>query len=188
MRPGRLGNILLHLPWYFEDNSKYHHRLRTLSQKLQPLPLFIRARHNSFLSPKPQGSLRYLDQLALQFTNIDLPLSRTSPSLTPINTGPQSHFRLHGRNHGLWFDRQAGRDEKYNYLYTIDALRVVASAIERVAAWTQTTYVITNNHFHSQTPTNAFQLMGILGRADLQAPSELETKSPELAVTKATSA
>jgi len=58
--------------------------------------------------------------------------------------------RLHGRNYENWFREKAVRDERYNYLYSIDELEPWIARIREVATESAETYVITNNHFRGQ--------------------------------------
>ena len=100
--------------------------------------------------------------------------------MTTINTGPIGYFRLHGRNSTAWFDRDAGRDDKYDYLYSDDELEGIAPTILRVASRTPITYVITNNHYRGQAPANALQLIEILTGRRPAVPSCLQREFPFL--------
>lgn len=177
---GRLGGILLQFPWYFEDSTSHRKRLATLAAELAPLPVFLEVRHRSFLGASEGGALPFLERHGLNFTNIDLPRSRTSPPPSSINTGAFGYFRLHGRNRRTWFDPKAGRDQKYDYLYSKRELQEVLPYIERVAARTLTTYVITNNHFRGQAAVNAIQLSALLGNEPKAVPESLEREFPFL--------
>ncbi len=169
---GKLGAVLAQFPWYFEDTRKARELLESIARGLAPLEVVVEVRHNSFFVTGEDGVLPFLSRLGLNFANIDLPTSSTTPPLTTVNTGPLGYFRLHGRNRDAWFDKNAGRDDKYDYLYDANELAEIAPAMTRVANRTTTTYVITNNHYRGQAPANAIELMKILtGRVpDLPAP------------------
>ena len=103
------------------------------------------------------------------------------PDDAPSATPGRCYFRLHGRNQQAWFDKEAGRDEKYDYLYSESELAALIPAIERVAARTEATYIIANNHFRGQAPANAFQLLALLGRGPRDVPAPLQAEFPFLA-------
>ena len=176
----RLACILLQFPWYFDDSGENRDRLERVADGLQPFPVAAELRHSSFLSQGPQGGLPFLGKLGINFVNIDLPRSRTSPGPTCINTGPLGYFRLHGRNSSTWFDPKADRDSKYNYLYRPDELRDLLPLMERVAQRTQSTYVVANNHFRGQAAANAFQIMQFSGREPPDIPVDLQAEFPFL--------
>jgi uncharacterized protein YecE (DUF72 family) len=162
---GRLGAVVAQFPHFFADTPANRDRIRTLAAGLRGLPVAVEVRHRSFLDPSPGGGLPFLGELGLNFVNIDLPASSTHPGLTTINTGPLGYFRLHGRNREAWFDAHASRDEKYNYLYSLEELRRIAELVVRVAARTQLTFVVANNHYRGKAPANARQLVTLLAPA-----------------------
>jgi uncharacterized protein YecE (DUF72 family) len=182
---GRLGAVVAQFPWYFEDTAQNRELLAAIAEGLRGLAVAVEIRHRSFIDASPRGALPFLERLGLNFVNIDLPRSPSAPTATTINTGPLGYFRLHGRNRDKWFDPQAGRDERYDYLYTQEELEALAPSILRVASRTPTTYVITNNHYRGQAPANAFQLARILTGRRLAVPPCLCEAYPFLADTAA---
>ncbi len=97
--------------------------------------------------------------------------------------GPVGYLRLHGRNSETWFDPDAERDNKYDYLYSEHELSDVAKTAKRLAEGRDDTYVFTNNHFGGQAVANAIDLMTALGVSDaskLAAPVELIEAYPHL--------
>jgi len=177
---GRLDAVLAQFPWHFEDGPRSREILSVIAEILGDLPLVAELRHVSFLRTGPDGALPFLERLGIGTANVDLPRSSTSPPLTTINTAPLGYFRLHGRNRQSWFDPQAHRDAKYDYLYSAQELREMAPAIQRVAERATTTYVIANNHFRGQAPANAFQLIRLLTDRPPQAPEALRSAFPFL--------
>jgi uncharacterized protein YecE (DUF72 family) len=89
--------------------------------------------------------------------------------------------RLHGRNADAWFDRKASVNDKYNYLYSPAELDQWAGWIREIAAETESTYVITNNHFAGKAVANAFQLARMLRGDAPEPPPQLVREYPELA-------
>ena len=82
-------------------------------------------------------------------------------------------MRLHGRNYKEWFRKNAGRDERYDYLYTAAELRPWAELLKAIAAVAKETYAITNNHRHGKAPANAAMLEGLVTGERVTVPEPL---------------
>jgi len=91
-----------------------------------------------------------------------------------------AYIRLHGRNRADWARKEAGRDERYDYLYRPDELEEWRRRAERLAAKSDALYIITNNHFRAQAIVNAFQMKFLLSRKKQRVPAELIGAYPEL--------
>lgn len=162
---GKLGALLLQFPWSFRDAPDARDRLRRAVDALSDAaPLVVEVRHRSWLD-----ALDFLRELKLAFCNIDQPRSTQSISGTDIVLGPLAYVRLHGRNARAWFRKDAGRDEKYDYLYSPAELREWAARVEKMPA--DRVFVILNNHFRGKGVVNALQFMRLLG----QSPEVPET-------------
>ena len=83
------------------------------------------------------------------------PASSATLTGTRIVTGPVAYIRLHGRNARAWFSRDAGRDEKYDYLYSREELRLWEEAIGEMEA--DRLFLILNNHFQGKAIANALE-------------------------------
>lgn len=161
---GKLGALLLQFPWFFEDGPAARDRIRRAADALRGwAPLVIELRHHSWLD-----ALDFLRGQELNFCNIDQPKSSTAITGTRIVTGPVAYVRLHGRNAEAWFRKDAGRDEKYDYLYSREELRLWEEAIREMEA--EKTFLILNNHFQGKAIANAFMLMKALGKAAVPPP------------------
>ena len=69
---------------------------------------------------------------------------------------------MHGRNYENWFRDKAPRDDRYNYLYSLDELDPWITRIKEVPRQTKESYVITNNHFLGKAVVNALEIKAIL--------------------------
>jgi uncharacterized protein YecE (DUF72 family) len=123
----------------------------------------IELRHDSWLE-----ALDFLRGQELNFCNIDQPKSSTSITGTRLVTGPVGYVRLHGRNAAAWFSKEAGRDQKYDYLYSREELRLWEEAIREMEA--EKLFVILNNHFQGKAIANALMLMKALGQDAIPPP------------------
>ena len=90
-------------------------------------------------------------------------------------TAPVAYVRVHGRNYRDWFRKGAGRDARYDYLYTAGELEPWAERVKALAAAAQApdVYVITNNHFRGQAVANAKMLESMVEHRKVEAPAEL---------------
>jgi uncharacterized protein YecE (DUF72 family) len=166
---GKLGAILLQFPWFFRDDAKARDRIRRAADALRGwAPLVIELRHVSWLD-----ALEFLRGQELNFCNIDQPKSSTAITGTRLVTGPVGYVRLHGRNAKAWFSKEAGRDEKYDYLYSREELRLWEEAIREMEA--EKLFLILNNHFQGKAIANALMLMKALGMEKAPPPTVQET-------------
>jgi uncharacterized protein YecE (DUF72 family) len=166
---GKLGAVLLQYPWFFRNSEKTRDRVRRAADALRGgAPLGIELRHVSWLD-----AVDFLRAEELNFCNIDQPPSSTSITGTRIVTGAVGYIRLHGRNAKAWFSKEAGRDEKYDYLYSREELRLWEDAIREMEA--EKLFVILNNHFQGKAIANALLLMKALGKEAAPPPTVQET-------------
>ncbi len=173
---GKLGAVLAQFPWYFEYGDAAFDRLRRIADKLAPLPLVFELRHRSFLR---EDVLAFLAERGIGIANIDLPASATSLPAAGLVFGSVGYFRFHGRNRDAWFDADAGRDRKFDYLYGEQELAPWVARIAEVATRARTVFVIANNHFRGQAPANAIDVAALLGR-EPRAPATLLAAFPHL--------
>jgi len=91
-----------------------------------------------------------------------------------IRYGP-AYVRVHGRNYRDWFRKNAGRDARYDYLYTRSELQPWAERVTELAGSdrAQDVYVVTNNHFRGQAAANAKMLESMVEGHAVLAPPEL---------------
>ena len=175
-REGRLGAALLQFPWSFKRDEASEEWLRGLLHALAGLPLVVEVRHASWDSPE------VLDELAAVgagIVNVDQPLFHDSIRPGAKATGTIGYVRVHGRNYKDWFRKSAGRDARYDYLYTAGELEPWAKRIEELAAEVPDVYVVTNNHFRGQAAANAAMLESMVLRRKVAAPGELVERYPD---------
>jgi len=169
---GRLGAVLLQFPWSFKREEATRAWLRRVTEAFQGLPLVLEVRHASWNVPELYASLA---AQGIGFVNLDQPLFRDSLPPSAVATAAVGYVRIHGRNWKDWFRADAGRDERYDYLYAPDELRPWADRARAVAAapGVEDVYVITNNHFAGQEVVNALQLRSLLEGRRVEAPETL---------------
>jgi uncharacterized protein YecE (DUF72 family) len=174
---GSLGAVLVQFPWSFKNEPESRSYLAELLGRFESYPLVVEVRHASWNEP---DFYSFLAERSVGFCNIDQPLIGRSLPPSDRTTGPVGYVRLHGRNYQEWFRDGAGRDARYDYLYSEEELDPWISKIADVSSAASSTYVITNNHFRGQAVVNALQIKARLERKRVRAPRSLVERYPVL--------
>ena len=175
---GRLGAVLLQFPWSFRFDDEARAHLDARVRELAPYPLAVEVRHGSWTSDE---AARHLASLGVSVCGIDQPvIGESLPPYVYRAGAAGAYFRFHGRNYRHWFAEDAGRDARYDYLYSADELTPWAGVI-RQAAQSSDVHVVLNNHFRGQAPANAFELEYALFGRRPEAPATLRRAIPQIA-------
>jgi len=173
----KLGSVLLQFPWSFKNTPDDRIYLAQLLERFSDYPLVVEVRHTSWNN---EEVYEWLQERGVGVCNIDQPVFKRSIRPAALTTSPVGYVRLHGRNYQNWFREQAPRDERYNYLYSLDELDPWITRIKEVAKNTRETYVITNNHFRGQAVVNAVEIKAALAEKPVPAPEPLFKVYPRL--------
>ena len=174
---GKLGAVLLQFPWSFKNTDDERVYLSQLLDRFKDYPLVLEIRHSSWNNPQ---IYQWLEELGVGICNVDQPLFKKSIKPAHVTTSPIGYVRLHGRNYQDWFREKAPRDDRYNYLYSMDELEPWIARLKEIAAKTKEAYVITNNHFRGQAVVNALEIKATLSEEKVPAPAPLFEKYPQL--------
>jgi uncharacterized protein YecE (DUF72 family) len=177
MNLGRLGALLLQMPWSFRNTPENHDYLSGLVMQFMEFPLALEVRHSSWNKPEV---FEWLAGLGVGFCNIDQPVIGQSIAPSARATAPVGYVRLHGRNYEHWFTSNEHPEERYNYLYSLTELEPWVARIRNIAQQTEVTIVITNNHFQGKAIANALQLISLLRNQPVRMPETLREFYPEL--------
>jgi uncharacterized protein YecE (DUF72 family) len=173
----KLGALLLQFPWSFKNNDDDRLYLAKLLDRFKDYPLVLEIRHSSWNNAQ---IYEWLEDIGVGICNVDQPLFARSIKPAAVATAQVGYVRLHGRNYQDWFRQKAPRDDRYNYLYSLDELEPWITRINEIAAKTKESYVITNNHFRGQAVVNALELKSTLTEQRVVAPAPLFQRYPEL--------
>ncbi len=174
---GVLGALLLQFPWSFKHDASNEAYLEELLERLRDYPRVVEIRHDSWSQPEFFELLR---RLRVGFCNIDQPVIGRSLSPSRETTSEVGYFRFHGRNYAQWFNEDAGRDQRYDYLYSAEELDPWVDSISEVSENASETFVITNNHYRGQAVVNALQIRARIERRRVRAPASLVAHYPVL--------
>ena len=175
---GRLAALLVQFPWSFKNSPENTGYLLRLLKLFAGYPLAIEVRHASWDTP---GFYEMLAGHRAAFCNIDQPLFDDSIKPSAVSTSPDfAYVRLHGRNTQNWFRQDAGRDDRYDYLYAADELQEWITRIKDLGKKSGKVYVITNNHYRGQAMANALQIRNMITGDKVDIPDLLLEKYPVL--------
>jgi uncharacterized protein YecE (DUF72 family) len=182
MRPlleaGRLGALLAQFPQSFHYNHGNVARLSRLLDTFQEFPLVVEIRHDSWNHP---AVLQLLEQRGVGFANIDQPQIGHALGFAEAVSGGAAYFRFHGRNREQWLNKDAGVEQRYDYLYAAAELNSFLGPIQAARRQTENTYVIFNNHPRGQAVANALQMQFELACIKVNVPEKLLHAHPDLA-------
>ncbi|MFC1734996.1 DUF72 domain-containing protein [Candidatus Hydrogenedentota bacterium] len=174
---GKLGAVLMQFPMSFHDSDENLAKLDEITDVLRDLPLAVELRHDSWLEKK---SLDFIRSKHVTLCCIDQPLFTHSIPPTYVASAKLAYVRLHGLNAAEWFREAAGRDKRYDYLYTEEQIESWVDRIRRIAKRVSELYVITNNHFRGQAVCNAIELAARIKGKKFDIPQTLRATYPRL--------
>jgi uncharacterized protein YecE (DUF72 family) len=173
---GILGAILIQFPWRFRCTPENQEYLDKLFRHLRDFPLALEVRHAGW---DRDPFYDFLRERGVAFCNVDQPLIGNSIKPGEKVTARIGYFRLHGRNYMNWFREDAGRDARYDYLYSKDEIRHLSNKIRNVHQSAEETYAITNNHFRGQALVNAMEILEELDGTPPAVPPLLAASYPD---------
>ena len=175
---GLLGALLVQFPQSFHWNPEARTRLGRLLDGLSDWPIVVETRHVSWDDDRAAA---FVHERGAGWCVVDQPrVGRSTAPPRPRVTSPVAYLRLHGRNADAWFAEDAGRDRRYDYLYTASELEPLADAARGMAARAQAVYAVANNHFRGQAVVAALQLKHLIQGVEPEAPAELAAAYPGL--------
>ena len=175
---GKFGALLMQFPWSFRFTVENREFLIRLRRTFSEFPLVAEMRHSSWLAEEAVGT--FLDY-RIGFCNIDQPDYTRAMPPTAFLTSGVGYVRLHGRNprNSLGgFNPAAPRLRQHDYLYSEAELSEWVQRIERVAKFSDSTFVIFNNDAEAKSVVNALQLQEMMTGVRASAPLALRRKFP----------
>jgi uncharacterized protein YecE (DUF72 family) len=174
---GRLGVLLAQFPYSFHNTEENRGYLAELRDVFPEFPLALEVRHRSWQRREVQ---EFLQELGVDFCNIDQPLVSYPMGATRWVTGPRGYLRCHGRRKEAWFEFGADRQARYDYLYSPEELGELAARTRELLAKAPEVYVIFNNHPAGQAVANGLELSHLLLGRTFRLPESLVAAFPRL--------
>jgi len=176
---GMLRHLLAQFRWDFEDCPTNRDYLEEIKHHYGAVTnLTFELRHRSW---QAIDSLDFLRSLNISVAHLDYPTARNSFDCDVCPVGADAYFRLHGRNSKAWFDKNAGRDATYDYLYSPNEIQDITDRATRIASMSKTLTLVANNHYKGKEIANALQIKANLTGRDVSVPPPLVREYPDLA-------
>jgi len=178
LQAGLLRHLLAQFRYDFDITPAHCDLLERIQSTFGGLTtLTLELRHKSWESAEAGA---FLAGLGVSVANLDYPTGSQSYTRPISGIGRHAYLRLHGRNRAAWFDREAGRDETYNYLYSAEEVTGLVERARSIAASSATLTVVANNHYQGKEVVNALQFKAMLTGAKVKVPTLLRSRYPEL--------
>jgi len=176
---GRLKHLLAQFRYDFADRGETRDHLRRIKERLGDLgEMVLELRHVSWQEPE---ALEFLSGLGVTVANLDYPIAKNSFNLQECRVGTDGYLRLHGRNAAAWFDKDAGRDQTYNYLYSEKEVSGIRDRALSLAKTYRALTIVANNHYEGKQFATAIMLKAMLEGRKLKGPPGVVKRYPELA-------
>jgi uncharacterized protein YecE (DUF72 family) len=154
---GQLKGILAQYPYSFKFSSRNLQYLTSCRQLMQPYPLFVEFRHDSWLRNETYDLMK---KEGINFVSVDGP--RLQGLLPPElkHTTDTIYIRLHGRNSDMWWN---GGPLRYDYHYSPDELNEWKQKLEKLKEdKVKKAFLFFNNCHLGQAVKNAREMMLML--------------------------
>lgn len=171
---GRYDGLLAQFPWGFKRTPDHRRHLAAMRDLLAGEPLFVEFRHDSWLTPELEPSLR---ERGIGYCAVDEPrLPGLVPPVTMV-TAEDAYVRFHGRNEATWWGRGGAQGEaggraggdRYDYDYRADELKEWVRKVAELADQARRTYLFFNNCHAGQAARNAKLMQELLRQENLPA-------------------
>ena len=181
-RAEKFDGLLAQFPWGFKRTDANRRHLEAMRGLLPDEPLFVEFRHDSWLTPQLEPSLR---AHRIGYCAVDEPpLLGLLPPVTMLTT-EDGYVRFHGRNARNWWsgDRASQRapssppagngtrasGDRYDYDYSEAELKEWLGRIAGLAQQARRTYLFFNNCHAGQAARNAKLMQELLRQQNLPA-------------------
>ena len=176
---GRLLALLAQYPASFRDRAENRTAVLRLRDRLRCLevPLAVEVRHAEFGADE---ATEWFVQENLCRVQVDLPPSpdHLAPEASP--TAALRYVRLHGRNTETWWKAHAGRDARYDYLYSRPEAAAWAERIRAQNTPGTLSLVAANNHFQGKAMALVAELAASLSGSRVDVLESLCDRYPQL--------
>jgi uncharacterized protein YecE (DUF72 family) len=163
---GKYDGLLAQFPWAFQRTAGNRRHLAAMREMLGDEPLFVEFRHDSWLTPELEPSLR---RYKIGYCAVDEPqLTGLLPPKIMLTT-EDAYVRFHGRNATQWWGGTSQGKERYDYDYSRPELEEWVKKVRELAEQARRTYLFFNNCHAGQAARNAKLMQELLRQQNLPA-------------------
>jgi uncharacterized protein YecE (DUF72 family) len=156
-RAGKYDGLLAQFPWSFQRPIENRRHLAELRRRLEDEPVFVEFRHDSWLTPELEPSLR---EHRIGFCAVDEPtLAGLLPPVAMLTT-EDAYVRFHGRNAARWWT--GTRETRYDYDYKPHELEEWIGKIRELSERARRIYLFFNNCHAGQAARSAKLMQDLL--------------------------
>ena len=168
---GRYDGLLAQFPGGFRRTPEHRRFLVGLRERLGEEPLFVEFRHDSWLTPELEPSLR---EHRIGYCAVDEPvLPHLVPPVTMLTT-EDAYIRFHGRNAANWWgSSRGGGGDRYDYDYRPEELGEWVQKVTDLAERARRIYLFFNNCHAGQAARSAKLMQEMLRQHRLPVTSPL---------------
>ncbi|MFO1053506.1 MAG: DUF72 domain-containing protein [Planctomycetota bacterium] len=180
---GRLAALLAQFSFRLQADADGFARLHAIAATYGGVaPLLLEVRHASWRAADAQRRALDLGFRPIHLDYPDMDSGFCGPGDALGREPGIEYLRLHGRNTRAWFDKEAGRDATYDWLYSANEVAWIEQRLRSLAALGQASRVMVaaNNHFRGQAVVLALQLASFARRAKVAVPESLLRTYPQL--------
>ncbi len=179
LEENKLKHLLVQFRYDYDDKKENRQHLTKIVERFSDaFNITVEVRHKSW---QEKEALKFLEGLGISVCNLDYPTTWNSFDMQYCTVGKNGYFRMHGRNEEKWFDKNAGRDETYDYYYDKNEIAEIKKRIDRLALAFETLTVIANNHYRGAELANAIEIKALLSGQEQPVPEGLLRAYPNLA-------
>ena len=157
----KYDGLLAQFPWGFQRTPENRRFLASLRDRLAGEPLFVEFRHDSWLTPELEPSLK---EHQIGFCAVDEPeIEHLLPPVTMLTT-EDAYIRFHGRAAEKWW---GGRGDRYDYDYKPEELESWVTKVKELADRARRIYLFFNNCHAGQAARSAKLMQQMLRQQKL---------------------
>ncbi len=163
---GKLGGLLIQFPASFKNQKETREYLYRLSHAFRQYRMFLELRDASWDTPLMYN---FFQENRYHLVNVDLPAINGHIPFHRLSWDGAAYFRMMGRNANAWnnpwrleADGKHMVSDRYNYGYSGEELRELASRILELEKGVKNVYVVFHNDRHARSIADGLRLRHLL--------------------------
>ena len=156
----RLEGILCQFPWSFKNTESNRKRIIKIKETFPESPMIVEFRNENWIN---DAIFSFLQNNEISYCSVDMPQIKGLIPPVADATSKLGYVRWHGRNAETWW--KGDRDERYNYNYSGEELKVWLKKLRKLAEKTDKILGFFNNCHMGNAAFNAKMMKEMLSEA-----------------------